>query len=103
MFFLCLALAAINGLSIAWIDSRPTWDDTGITAGLLLLSAGVWTLFYPRRAWVFALAVGIWIPLNGVVSTHDPTMLLALIFPFIGAYAAAGIRKLTGRPQQTAR
>jgi len=37
-----LLIAAVTiGLAIAWVDSRPHWDDSGITAGSLLLSAGV--------------------------------------------------------------
>jgi len=33
------AVAVVAGLAIAWVDSRPTWDDTGVTAGALLLAA----------------------------------------------------------------
>ena len=29
--------AATLGMAIAWVDSRPNWDDTGITAGTLFL------------------------------------------------------------------
>lgn len=29
---------AFGGL-IAWVDTRPTWDDTGVTAGLLFVAA----------------------------------------------------------------
>ena len=37
-----LSLAAIAlGLLIAWVDSAPTWDDTGITAGMIFLTAAV--------------------------------------------------------------
>ena len=34
------ALAVTIGTGIAWVDTRPTWDDTGVTAGALLLTAG---------------------------------------------------------------
>ena len=37
-----LALAAVAlgiGFAIAWLDSRPTWDDTGITAVLLFVTS----------------------------------------------------------------
>ena len=37
--FLSIA-AVIGGALIAWVDTRPNWDDTGITAGLLILAAG---------------------------------------------------------------
>src|SRR5574339_470079 len=39
-----LALAVLTGLFIAFVDSRPTWDDTGITVGAMLLSSGLFTL-----------------------------------------------------------
>src|SRR6185503_3469261 len=35
------ALAVLMGILIAFVDSRPTWDDTGITAGMMLLSSGL--------------------------------------------------------------
>src|SRR5689334_18066823 len=31
-----LAIAVIAGLFYAYVDSRPTWDDTGITVGIIL-------------------------------------------------------------------
>ena len=34
-----LALGA--GCAIAWVDTRPSWDDTGVTAGALLVAAGL--------------------------------------------------------------
>ena len=89
-----LPLASLAGLSIAWIDSRPRWDDTGVTAGMLLLTAGFLALIAPRRVWLIALGVGIWIPLRGIATTGDFTMLLILLFPLVGAYGALGIRKL---------
>lgn len=33
------AAALAVGCGIAWMDSRPHWDDTGVTAASLLLSA----------------------------------------------------------------
>ena len=57
-----LAAALAIGAAIAYVDSRPTWDDTGVTAGTLLLSAAALSYFARRRAWLIALAVGIWIP-----------------------------------------
>lgn len=38
------ALALIAGCALLWIDTRPGWDDTGITAGLLCLSSAAVTL-----------------------------------------------------------
>ena len=89
-----LPLAIVCGLAINWIDSRPDWDDTGVTAGLLMVTAGVFSFLAPHRVWLIALAVGIWIPLHGIVTTGNFSILLVLLFPLAGAYAALGIRKL---------
>ena len=94
-----LPISVAMGLLIAWVDARPNWDDAGITAGLLVLSSGLLGLLAPRRAWIWALGIGIWIPLHAIVTTHNFTALVALAFPFVGAYAGMGVRRLTG-PQQ---
>jgi hypothetical protein len=93
---LLFAGAVILGLAIAWVDARPTWDDTGITVGALLLSAGVLGWMAPKRPWLWALAIGIWIPAHAVVQHPGPgslVMLTVLAFPFAGAYAGMAIRR----------
>ena len=35
------ALALAVGCAIAWVDTRPNWDDTGVTAGVLFLAGGL--------------------------------------------------------------
>jgi hypothetical protein len=89
-----LTLATLDGLSIAWIDSRPGWDDTGVTVGLLVLSAGFWSLFARRRAWAIALAVGAWIPAAALAKGGDVRFLAILIFPAAGAYAGGAIGRV---------
>src|SRR5690348_10732309 len=92
-----LAVAVLAGLFSAYVDSRPTWDDTGILAGGLLLVSGLLTLLGHRKPWLIALAVGIWIPLHDIYLSHDLRMLLVLLFPLVGAYGGwlvrLGIRK----------
>jgi hypothetical protein len=92
-----LATAVLAGLFSAYVDSRPTWDDTGILAGGLLLVSGLLTLLGHRKPWLIALAVGLWIPLHDIYLSHDLRMLLVLLFPLIGAYGGwlvrLGIRK----------
>lgn len=92
-----LAVAVLAGLFSAWVDSRPTWDDTGILAGGLLLISGLLTLLGHRKPWLIALAVGIWIPLHDIYVTHDFRLLIILLIPLIGAYGGwlvrLGIRK----------
>lgn len=86
-----LALGVAAGLFIAYVDSRPGWDDTGITAGLLLVSAGALTLLGYRRPWLMALAVGIWLPAYYIYQSQAWSMLVTLLIPLIGAYAGWGV------------
>jgi hypothetical protein len=103
-----LVLALALGLAIAWIDSRPHWDDAGITAGLLLLSAATCTLLAPRRPWLVGLLVGFGVfaeLARPVLAAHVFSIsmatlgpLVVLVFPLAGAYGAFFLRRaLTNR------
>lgn len=84
----------IIGLAIAYVDSRPGWDDTGITVGMLLLSSAIFGFLLPKYPWLIALLVGMWIPLASIAITHNYGGIVALVFPFIGAYAGMFIHRL---------
>jgi hypothetical protein len=58
-FSIAPAIALLLGLGIGYVDSRPTWDDTGITAGAVFLCAFVTAASSPRWAWLSGLAVGL--------------------------------------------
>ena len=98
LHWILLAAAVTLGLAIAWVDSRPHWDDAGITAGLLLLSAGFLGFIGPRRPWLWALAIGFWIPLHAVLHAPTPANLLGspviLAFPMAGAYLGMAARRV---------
>ena len=89
---LLLGIAVLAGLFSAYVDSRPTWDDTGILVGGLLLVSGLLTLLGYRRPWLIALAVGIWIPAYEIFKAHDIMMLVILLIPLIGAYGGWLVR-----------
>ena len=91
-------LAVIAGLAIAWMDSRPTWDDTGVTAGLIFLSAALFGALRPDRPWIWTLAVGVGVPLFGIVLHRNAGSLLALAPALIGAYAGALARRALAPP-----
>jgi hypothetical protein len=91
---------------IDWVDSRPHWDDSGITAGLLFLGAAFLAFFYWRRPWLVGLAVGFalwWHLTMSVYAGHHfaakaiLTPLLVFIFPLAGAYAGMGLRRVLAR------
>ena len=85
--FTAIILGVFLGISIAYIDTRPHWDDTGITVGILLIAAFICGFISPQRTWLIALSVGIWIPLFNIIKAHNFGSLLALVPAFIGAYA----------------
>jgi len=98
--WIMLAPAVLVGVSIAAIDARPHWDDTGITAGMLVIGSALLGLGMTRRAWMIALAVGMWIPLHLMLHAKGigsaAASLLVLLFPLAGAYAGMGVRRLVG-------
>jgi hypothetical protein len=80
-----LAIALVAGIAIGYMDSRPGWDDTGITAVLLLIAAGVASAVAGRAPWVVAIAAGIWVPLFELPGLASGGSLLALVFSSVGA------------------
>ena len=93
-FVFYVLLAVVLGFAIAWMDSRPNWDGTGISVFLVLVAALLCGFLAAQKPWLIALAVGIWIPLFGIVFTQNFGSLLALLPGFAGAYAGYGFRKL---------
>jgi hypothetical protein len=92
--WIVLPIASAIGLFFAWVDSRPTWDDAGVMVLAILMVSGMFGAVFPRRAWLWALGVGIWIPLWSIVNTGDYKTGLVLVFAFLGAYAGAALRLL---------
>jgi hypothetical protein len=86
-------LAVGIGLLIAWIDTRPTWDDTGITVAAIFGSTLLLGAALPGRAWLWALAVGIWIPLFNIVLNSNYGAVASLVVAFAGSYAGAFLRR----------
>lgn len=99
---LLLAPALAVGLAIGFVDSSPHWDDTGITVGAVLITTGLLGALAPRRAWLWALAVGIWIPTFNIAFHHGYASAAALVFAAAGAYAGAGAGWLLRQRQASA-
>lgn len=92
-----LILSLLAGFLISWNDTRPTWDDTGITAGLIVLTAALFGYLSPKWPWIWALTVGLWIPMHAIVFNNDFKMLLVMLFGFAGAYLGAAVKN--NKPQ----
>ena len=80
-------IAIVAGLVIGFIDSRPGWNDTAITAVLLALAAGIVTTFDPRRWLLWTAIIGGPIVLLEAPATGSPGPLAALVFAGIGSAA----------------
>jgi hypothetical protein len=91
-FTIVLVISICAGLFLTWIDSRPGWDDTGITASLIVLTAALFGYLYPERPWIWALTISSWIPLHAIVLSGDFKMLLVTLFGFAGAYLGAAVK-----------
>ena len=92
-----LGIALLLGGLITYVDTRPTWDDTGVTAAAILIASGLLGFLGPRRPWLWALAVGTWIPLLGILRSGNLGTLLALAVAFAGAYGGMALRKAITR------
>jgi fructose-specific phosphotransferase system IIC component len=93
-FTLSVLFACVFGIGIAWIDAQPNWDDSGISAFMVLLVSMLAAYLAKRKPWLIALAVGIWIPLYGIISTQNFGSLIALLPGIIGAFTGWWIDKI---------
>jgi len=89
-----IALGVVLGLVLAFIDSRPGFDATGITA-VLLVAAALASVLVAGPALALAgspiLATAAWTALVGlwiVIVERSTGSILALVFAAIGAGAA---------------
>ena len=92
-----LLVSAALGALIAYVDSRPSWDDAGITAFALLGAAVLVGLARPPRPWLCALLIWAWLPAHHVVTAQrlgvgDSAWLLVLLFPLAGVYGGRLLR-----------
>lgn len=90
-----LAIAAVLvGLAVGYVDSRPTWDEVGVTVSLLLLASAMAAGLSGRRPWLWAVLVGAGVPLFEIPGRGGPASLVALLVSGIGAaigYAVARV------------
>jgi len=88
-----VAVAAVLGAVIGYVDSRPTWDDTGVTAGALVVCAFALAWIRPGAAWLVGLALGVPVLLFNAIVHGGFGSALAIAFSLAGAASAYGIRR----------
>ncbi len=102
LYFVFLVLTTLMlGMLIFMVDSSPGWDDTGVSAAMVVAASGLMGAIHPPRAWVWALAVGSWVPLMGYAldsAGFDPASVLAPAFATVGAYAGALLGRVLHAP-----
>jgi len=81
---LALGFCAFAGACVGWLDSRPHWDDTGVTVVVLLLLGIVGAALAPRSAWLVPLLLSIWLPVFEMGSRNTGS-LFALVPASLGA------------------
>ena len=86
-------VALVAGIAIGLVDSSPGWDSTGITAGALVLTAGVAAWLGRDRPWLWALLVGLPTPILGILRTGNTGSVLALGFAALGAAVGWAFRR----------
>ena len=80
-----MAVAVGLGLLIAGIDSRPGWDDNGITAAMLVGASALVTAIDGHRPSLWAALVGLPVPIIEVPASGSTASVVALAFTAIGA------------------
>jgi hypothetical protein len=88
----CIAL--IIGMGIGYVDSRPGWDDSGITAMTLLLGGTALAFRRPSLWWLWALLVGFGTPALNLATGGGVGSIAAVAFALIGAGLGALARTL---------
>ena len=91
---IALFFSLLFGLLITWIDSQPTWDDTGMTVAAILIVSAFFGFIMKDRPWFWGLSVGIWIPLYNIIFYTNYTTILVVAFAFVGSYAGFLLCKL---------
>jgi hypothetical protein len=93
-FWILFIIAIALGMMIGFVDSSPHWDDTGVTVAMILIACSILGFVMPHRAWIWALAVGIWVPIWNIVLNKNYSSLISIVIAFAGAYAGVLIYKL---------
>jgi hypothetical protein len=99
---LSIVLAVVAGVGLAWLDSQPGYDATGVTAAGLAIAALVAVLIEGSgrvlRVAALAVLVGIWIPIFEIAAPGTYGSLLSFVFSAVGAFIGWVIVRGLARP-----
>ncbi len=90
------AIGLLVGLGIGYVDSRPTWDDAGITAGALFLAAAVLAAARPKLFWLTGLAVGLPVLAMNALLHSNYGSAIAVGFSLVGSAVGHVAGKILG-------
>lgn len=90
-------LALIIGVAIAYVDSRATWDDAGITAGALFITSAVLAVLSPRAAWLIGVVVGLPVLAFNIVLHGNFGAVMGIVVSLVGAGVGRLVGKAIGR------
>ncbi|HOT96303.1 MAG TPA: hypothetical protein PLG50_00935 [bacterium] len=86
-----LGIAFALGGIITYVATRPEAHFAVIAIALFIL-AFFFGFIQPKYPWLFALVLGIWIPLFGLFRLQNLWTILALVVAFAGTYSGAALR-----------
>jgi hypothetical protein len=90
------AIGFVLGLGIGYVDSRPTWDDAGITAGAVFHTAAVLAAARPSVFWLTGLSVGLPVLAMNVLLHSNYGSAIAVGVSLVGSLVGYVAGKLLG-------
>jgi len=78
-------LSLAVGCLIGYVDSRPTWDATGITAGSIFLASLLIAAWRPRSAWLTGLLIGVPGVGFNLVAHGNVASITAIVIALVGS------------------
>lgn len=88
---LTLVATSTLGLGLGLVDTSPNWDDTGISAGVLVLLCLTFGAVRSAPAWAVALSIAAWIPLLNMAKSGNAESLMVLPIALLATYAGSGL------------
>ena len=92
-------LALLIGCMIAYVDSRATWDDAGVTAAALFITSAVLSTVSPRAAWLIGIVVGLPVLAFNVVLHGNFGAVIGIGVSLVGAGVGFLVGKAIGRSE----